>query len=164
MGDEGEDDNAGDGRDPRLSIALERSWKSVAAQQGRLDKFHDRALGLLGAVSVMVGVSSAVNSRTKLDLGSGWARVALGAFALAAACAVYVLVPRRWRFDSDPSTFRWYFENATVEELRSSLLEDAERDYRRNGAVLNRLGWVLTAETALVGLAAGALLMAFLGG
>lgn len=150
--------------DGRLTIALERSWKSVDGQRERLDKFHDRAVGLLGAASVMVGVGAAVNSKVHPDLNSGWSRLGLASFACAVFAAVYILMPRQWRFDSVPSSFQWYFEHSTLEQLRSSLLADAQRDYQANGTKLLRLGWAVTAETVLLGVAAVGLLLAYAGG
>jgi hypothetical protein len=94
---------------------------------------------------------------------SGWARWAIGSFATSLVCAVIVLVPYRWVFESDPSTFRWYFENATAEELRSSLFEDAITHHRNNHSKLRWLGWVLTVQVIALGLTAVGVLSIFVG-
>ncbi|MFN3256286.1 MAG: hypothetical protein ACE37B_11360 [Ilumatobacter sp.] len=151
------------GGDARLTLALERSWKAVEAQRGLLSDFRSRSATLLSAASVTVGVSAGLGSNAGLTLTDGWARWSVGWFATSMVCAIIVLVPYRWVFESDPSTFGWYFENATAEELRSSLLADAVKHHRNNDSKLRWLGWVLTVQVVALGLTAIGVLSIFVG-
>jgi hypothetical protein len=112
---------------------------------------------------VTVGVAAGLGSGSGLTLTDGWTRWATGWFATSLVCAVIVLIPYRWVFESDPSTFSWYFHNATAEELRSSLFEDAITHHRNNHSKLRWLGWVVTIQVVALGLTAIGVLSIFVG-
>ncbi|MFV0525063.1 MAG: hypothetical protein ACK5RL_11240 [Acidimicrobiales bacterium] len=151
------------GEDARLTIALDRSWKAIEAQRALLSDFRSRSATLLSATSLTVGVAAGLASDSTLTLTDGWAMWSIAWFVASLVCAVIVLVPHRWVFESDPSTFNWYFENATAEQLRSSLLADAVKHHRNNGSKLRRLGWVVTTQVLALGLTAIGVLSIFAG-
>lgn len=138
--------------DTRLTLALERSWRAIAAQRDLLSDFRGRSATLLSAASVTVGVAAGLGGSAGLTLNDGWARWSISWFGISVICAIIVLVPRGWVFESDPNSFSWYFENATVEELRSSLFADAVSHYNDNHSKLKWLGWVLTVQVVALGL------------
>ena len=149
------------GGDERLSIALDRSWGAVEAQRERLDGFRGRATGLLGTVSVIVGVGAAVGGTETFDASDGFVGFTIGAFCLAVAAALFIVWPRNWRFTSEPSSMEWFFHNATAEQMRNKLYRDAVRDFRENGKNLRLIEWAITFETAAVGITAVSMLLTF---
>jgi hypothetical protein len=112
---------------------------------------------------VTVSVAAGLSGDTGLTLIDGWARWSIGWFSISVVCAFVVLLPRGWVFESDPNSFSWYFENATAEQLRSSLFTDAVIHYNGNHSKLKWLGWVLTIQVVALGLTSIGVLSFFLG-
>jgi hypothetical protein len=145
--------------DPRLRVALEEAWKAIDVQRDQVGEVKSRAIALLSIATLTVGL---FGDRTVLgdDGVSGWA-IAVGVgFAVLLVCAVWVSVPRRWRFARRPASLRWYPDNAkTIDEMRSGLLADAVQDFEDHDTVLRQVRFVQTLSVVALGEIAVALMV-----
>src|SRR4051794_13305835 len=95
---------------PAFQLILDEARRSIDRQSERVQSVRERALGLVGFGAL---IAAALSLGAGADALGPWGIVAVAGFIGVTASALYVLVPREFRFELSPGRMdRWFDDPA----------------------------------------------------
>lgn len=135
----------------QYELVYRESLRAIEGQEGTLDELRSRAGTLIAAASLVTSFLGADALRNGLSRPES---LALGAFLVSVALAVYVLVPQgNWKFKLSTKILldQWVAVGVSMDEMYVGLARQYEEDFDFNARRLNWLQWAFTGSAVAIG-------------
>lgn len=144
----------------KFDLALEEGRRGLDRQAADLSSLRDRTTALLGVGGTLASVLGGLAIRDGAELHTT-TYIAVSAFCLLAAVAVFVLWPRRVTFSHDPSqlVLAANVPHATTDDLTEHLAIQMGDQYQTNKVALDKVVGAFSIASAIFGVEVVALLL-----